>query len=1041
MRKLLSMIAMLSFFILGQAFAQDRTVTGKVTNKEDGTPIPGASVLVKGTTIGTATDVEGNYKISVPADAKILVFSFIGMKNMEQEIGSRSSIDVALESGDKVLDEVVVTAIGIERSKRTLGYSFQEVKGEAISQKAEPNVLNALQGKVAGVNIVGGSGAAGASTNINIRGISSFTGSNQPLIVIDGIPVSNNVDQTNTGVFDSQPSNRLADINPDNIESINVLKGPAAAALYGSRGAAGAIMITTKTAKTSVKKTEVNFASSLSFQEVYGWPVLQNSYGQGANNILNNQSTNSWGPKFGTPGFETYVNSQNETLPYKAHPDNVRNFFRTGSILSNTVNILTGNDKSNFNLSLGNTTQNGFAPNTDLVRTMGQLVAGTQLTNGLRASGNVSFTQTATTGISQGNGGSAYGQLTRIPRSYDLPNAPYKNAAGRSVYFSPSIINPRWSAENEYLKSTVNRVIGNFTLDYNVRKWLNVKYRGGIDTYTDTRKFTSAIGAARFTTGTVIEDNFVRTELNSDLIITATKENLFLDGLNATLLLGHNVNQRTASNATIYAEQLTIPEFYNTSNAAVFTQSGQSQSLRRLVGVYSQLNLNYKNYLFADFTLRGDQSSTLPTANNTFLYPSATLGFVFTDAFKINSDILSYGKLRANYAVVGRDADPYLLNSFYVVGGYGNNLASIQFPLAGPSNYVGFVPSGRIGSNTLTPEFTTSQEVGLNLGFLKNRLQLEVTYYNTISEKQIMNVAIPATSGFTSRTTNVGRMDNEGVEVLLTGSPVRTSDFKWDVSLNFSLNRNKVIEIAEGIERFPIPGSAFIGITPSIVKGQPYGALVSTGMARNPQGQYLINPNTGTFMPGIPNTVIAPNLQQPDYLAGITNTVTYKGITLSMLFDIRQGGQIYSFGMVDLRSGGHLKITEKDRDQPRILPGVIEVTNPDGTKSYRPNNIQVSAQTYWASLGGLASEAAVFDATVYRLRELSIGYSIPKKLLAKLPFGDITFSFSARNVWFYAPGFGGDPELNKQGAGNIQGMDISGAPNTRNYGFNLRFSL
>ncbi len=1033
-------LTLLCTFVYGEVFAQDRVISGKVTSKEDGTPLPGVTVAIKGTSLGTSTDVEGTFKLNVPADAKFLVFSFIGMTTKEEEIGSRSTIDVALSGADETLNEVVVTAIGIERNKRTLGYSFQEVKGDAIAQKSEPNVLNALQGKVAGVNIVGGSGSPGASTNINIRGISSFTGSNQPLFVIDGIPVSNDVDRTSTGVFDSQPSNRMVDINPDNIASINILKGPAASALYGSRGSAGAIIITTKAgSKNVVKKTEVTISSSVNFQDVYGLPVYQNSYGQGANNILNNQSTNSWGPKFGTPGFETYINSQNQTRTYQAAPNNIKDFYRTGTIFSNSANILTGSEKSTFNLSLSNTLQSGISPYSSLTRTSGQLVAGTQLSNNLRVTGNITFTQTQNTAPSQGNGGSAFGQITRIPRSYDLPNEQFEAADGSSVYFISNIINPKWSVKNESNSSVTNRVTGNFTLDYNVTKWLNVKYRGGVDTYIDTRRFVSAVGAARNPQGAVSDISVSRTELNGDLMISANKENFLMNGLNVSLLLGHNMNQRENSTTDLSVNDFKI-NFFNPGFGAVFTNSSKNSSLRRLVGVYSQLNFGYKNFLFVDLTVRGDQSSTLPVSNNTFIYPSVNVGFVFTDAFKINSNILTYGKLRANMAQVGRDADPYSLQSVYGVAGFGNNLASITFPISSANGtFVGYSPASQIGNPKLTPEFTTSQEIGLDLGLFKNRLRIEAGYYYQVSEKQIIPVAIANSSGYDTRVDNVGRMENQGLELLISGTPIKTQDLKWDISLNFSNQRNKVVSITEGVKQFQIPGSSFGGITPSIVVGQPYGAIVSTARATNDKGEWLINPLTGLYAPGIPNSVVA--VPQPDFIAGISNSITYKGINLSVLFDIRQGGQLFSFGMNDLRGNGSLKITEADRDQPRIMPGVIETVGADGKKTYTPNNIQISAQSYWANLGGLGSQASVFDATVYRLREVSLGYSIPKKLLTKLPFGDITVSMSARNLWFFAPGFPGDPELNKQGAGNIQGLDLSGAPNVRNYGFNLRFSF
>ncbi|MGV3558171.1 SusC/RagA family TonB-linked outer membrane protein [Larkinella arboricola] len=1021
------------------ALAQDRTVTGKVTSADDGSALPGVSIQLKGTNRGTTTDSEGNYSLpNVPANAR-LVFSFIGTATQEIEAGNQSTINVQLKSDASQLTEVVVTAQGIERDRRSLGYSTQDVRGDAIAQRSEPNVLNALQGKLAGVNITSASGAPGASTNINIRGITSFNGSNQPLIVVDGIIFSNDLNQTENTLFGSQPANRLADINPESIESINVLKGPAAAVLYGSRASAGAIVITTKTGRNMRGKTEVTVNSSFNVQNVYGLAELQNDYGQGTQNNFVNTSANSWGPKFGGP-LTQVTTLEGETVPYQAYPNNVRDFFRQGSIWQNSFNIASGDERRNFILAVGNTLQKGVIPNTKFNRTNVQVGGESRLNNGIKINGTVTYVQTVQQGTPGGNGGSAFGQLTRIPRSYDLIGRPYQNALGESIYYNPTQNHPLWSVYNETLNGQVDRVFGNIQIGYDVTKWLNISYRATADTYTDRRKFVAAIGAARSPAGELREDIFFRSELNGDLIITAQKDNLFLEGLNASLLLGNNINQRKTQNPTIISQELSIPGFENVSNGAVFSASTEANTLRRLVGYYGQLSLAYQNYLFLELTGRVDQSSTLPKAHNTYFYPSAAVSFVPTDAFKLNSDVLSYAKVRASIARVGRDADPYLLNSVYVPASYGNNSASITFPISVGASLPGFAVSERIGNSNLTPEFVRSYEVGLNLGLFRNRASIDFAYFDSRSTNQIFNVSVSNSSGYDTRTTNVGSMRNRGIELVLNTTPIRLANgFKWDLVLNFTRIRNKVEEIAPGVTQSPITGDAFIGINPSIVLGQPYGVIVGTANARSPQGDYLINPTTGLFVPGIAGQVIAnPN---PKWTAGLTNTFSYKGLSLSVLVDTRQGGQLYSFGAVDLRGQGHLKVTGVDREQPRILPGVIETTNADGSKSYTPNNIQVSAQTYWANLGGLASEAAVFDATVYRLREVALNYSLPASLIGKTPFGGISVGVSGRNLLFYAPNYFMDPEVNTQGAGNIQGLDLNGAPNTRNYGVNLRFTF
>jgi TonB-linked SusC/RagA family outer membrane protein len=1050
MRKILLGSWLLSLLFCLPLMAQDVTVSGQVTSSDDGSTLPGVSIQVKGTTRGATTDADGRYRLSVPANAR-LVFSYIGFGSQEIPVNNQSVVNVKMSSGAQSLDEIVVTAQGIERDKRSLGYSTQEVGGGLISQRSEPNLLNALQGKLAGVNIIGQSGAPGASTNINIRGITSFNGSNQPLIVVDGIIFSNDLNVTGNTLFQSQSANRLADVNPESIESVNVLKGPAAAVLYGSRASAGAIIITTKNGRNQNNKTEVTITSSYNVQNVYGLPRFQNDYGQGANNLFVPSSTNSWGPPF-VGGPTSVTNLQGETRPYQAYPNNVQNFFKQGSIFQNTASIAGGDATRNFNISLGNTSQKGITENSKFGRTNIQLGGEAKLNNGLRISGTGTYVQTVQRGATLGNGGSAYGQISRIPRSYDLPNEPYQDANGQSIYFLTTANNPNWSLYNTTLDSQVDRFFGNFTLGYDVTKWLNVTYRVTGDTYTDRRKGINNIGAARAPQGEVIQDNFFRSEVNGDLLINAKTNKFFLEGLSANLLLGNNINQRKLQNATVYGQSLTIPGFTNVSNASVFTSSGETSTLRRLVGYYAQASFAYNNYLFLELTGRADQSSTLPRANSTYFYPSASVSFVPTDAFKIQSDVLSYAKVRASVARVGRDADPYLLNSVYTTGSYGNNLASVAFPISiGGSSIPGFAISSRIGNNGLTPEFVTSSEVGLNLGFFNNRLSLDAAYFVTKSTNQIFNVSVSPSSGYDTRTTNVGELQNKGFEFVLSATPVRSNGFKWDINLNYTHIRNNVVSIAPGVTQSGITGNGFIGITPSIVVGQPYGVVVSSAYPRvqdkDPNnkatydptgqyvGQYIINPTTGQFAPTVAGQVISnPN---PNWIAGLTNTFSYKGFTLSALVDTRQGGQLYSFSAIDYRSGGQIYLTGIDRDQPRILPGVIQ--NADGT--FRPNNIQLPAQTYWQGLGGLASEAAVFDATVYRLREVSLNYTLPKGLLTKTPFGQASVGVSGRNLYFYAPGYYMDPEVNTQGAGNIQGLDLSGPPNTRNYGVNVRLTF
>ncbi|MVM39129.1 SusC/RagA family TonB-linked outer membrane protein [Spirosoma sp. HMF3257] len=1078
MSKLLSGSWLLLLLSCLPALAQDVAVSGRVTSSDDGATLPGVTVQVKGTTRGTTTDASGTYRVNVPANGR-LVFSFIGFATQEVVVGNRSTIDVALSNNANNLSEVVVTALGIERDKRTLSYATQEVNGDRLAQKGEPNILNTLQGKIAGVQITGASGEPGSSTNINIRGIQSFTGNNQPLFIVDGIPISNDVDRTNAGpngtLGGPQSSNRGLDIPPDNIESINVLKGPAAAALYGSRAASGVILITTKSGRGLKKKNEVTVNSGVTFQEVYGLPKYQNDYGQGTLGVFNATSTASWGPKFGsTPTLDNGLLVRNATNPtqldptpliatptgyqgtipnsttYQAYPNNIKDFFNRGQILNNSVNVggASADGKSNYNVTIANTLQKGVVRQSEYQRTNVSFGGATQLTNKLKVGTSVNYIYTYQRNSLTGNGASAFGTLTAVPRSYDLENLPYQDINGRNFYIG-STENPIWSLEKNSTKSYTDRIIGNVNFSYDIVKGINLYYRAGIDTYTDRRKQIFGLGSGRVPTGGVSEFTNYRQEINSDLILSGQKQNVLLEGLNIEGRVGMNVNQRKAQFIDADGQTLTLPNFFNLSNATVYSNNtSESNSLRRLVGYYAQASLSYNNYAFLEFTGRADHSSTLPASNSTYFYPSISGNVILSDMFGFKTKTLSYLKLRASAAKVGKDADPYLLQTTYGSTSLGNNVASLAFPINGLS---GFSIGSRIGSgDNLKPEFTTSYEVGTNIGMFDNRLSFDVSLYSSVSTDMIVNVAQAASTGYTSRTTNVGRMTNKGIEALISGTPIRTKDFRWDVTVNYTLNRNEVTDIIDGVASFNIPGSSFTGTAPSIVKGQPYGVILgnkkprvdaSTSTVSNAaqyNGQYIINATSGLWNPEVSGQNISnPN---PNYLASIQNTFRYKGFSLGFLLDTQQGGQIVSFTVGQLRSAGSLYETGVDREKPRIIPGVILQTNADGTSTYVPNNIQVSAQSYWQGFG-LQSDLNVYDATRYSLREATFGYELPAKLLSKTPFGSISLTFVGRNLLYFAPGIPIDPEVNTQGAGNIRGLELQSAPNTRNYGANLRLTF
>ncbi len=1035
MRKtILTLSAML--LLIFQGFSQ-KSITGVVSGAVNGNPIPGASVTAG--KAGTKTDATGRYSISVSDDAKQITFTAIGFTSQTVVIAGQTTINVSLKQSDVELKEVVVTALGIARDKRSLGYATQNIKSEQIADRGEVNLINALQGKISGVNITGASGAAGASTNINIRGITSFNGNNQPLFIVDGIPISNDVDRTSNTLFDNQPANRALDIDPSTVESINILKGSAASTLYGSRASAGAIIITTKKGSTK-GKVDVIFTSSYSIQTATGLPPVQNQYGQGLAGVYNNISTSSWGPRFdAAPTVANGLIIGGVTQKYQAFPTNIRDFFEQGEIKDNSLVINGGDARQNYIFSIANTYNKGILPNNKLNRTNVKFGANTTVREKLKVGGSITFTNTLQDGIVQGNGGSALGVLAGLARNIDLTsyktNGTYKNLDGTNNFLIPNVENPYFGAYENTTKSNVYRWLGNINVGYDINNWLNVGYRLGLDAYTDRRKQVYAISSIRNPAGQIIENTITRSELNGDLIITAKKNGFLAKKLDLTALVGQNFNQRKFQSVFLQGDGLVIPGYYNINNATTLTNgSFETSTTQRLLGYYGQVSLAYDNYLFLEITGRADQSSTLPKSTNTYFYPSVSAGFVFTDAFKMNSKFLNYGKIRGSIAKVGRDAPPYQLQNVYVPASYGNNVAAFSFPLG---TVPGFGTSSRIAPvDPLTPEFTTSYEGGINLGFFKNRITFDLAFYSQKSTKQIINVALAPSTGYQSKTTNIGELSNRGTEILLTLVPVSNKNFKWDISFNYTKIRNKVVSIAPGINSFSITGNAFGGSVPSIQVDQPYGVILGGVIPRTPDGQRIINPNTGLYQTLIAGQVLAnPN---PDYSMGFTNNLNYKNFNLSVTCDFTKGGQILSFTSGLYKSRGVLDITAKDREQPRILEGVIE--SPVGSGQYVPNNIQISAQTYWQTLGGLQSEFNVYDATVFHMREVSLGYDIPGSSFKKYVKG-LRFSVFARNLFFVAPNSIIDPEVNTQGAGNIRGLELQSAPNARTVGANLKITL
>lgn len=1065
MKRILLISFMLVSALITQSWAQDRTVSGRVVD-EDGGGLPGVNVVVKGTAQGTVTDIDGNYKLSVPADGGTLVFSFIGLQTQEQAIGNKSVIDVTLSSDVTQLTEVVVTAAGIEREKKALGYSVTNISSDAIAQKSEPDPIRSLNGKIAGVNIVGASGGAGSATNINIRGRSSLTGSNQPLFVVDGVPFFSGVSET-TGFASgaSTYTSRSFDIDPNNIESMTVLKGAAASALYGSRAAGGVIVITTKgNNRTGAKNgLEVAVSSSYSVEEVANIIEVQDQYTQGAEFSYNGAFVGSWGARYDGLGqvahpldqgrlndaFPEFIGQQITLSPR----NNAEEFFRTGNVLENSLQIRSTSDKTTLTAGVTRTDQEGIVPFNEITRTSINFGGNAQLQNGLFVSGNINYVNVDQTGPQigtplSGNSTSILERLLFTPPNYDLANYPYINPLDNSsVYYRTDQDNPYWLAETSPYTSQVDRYFGNFTLTYDITEWLSATYRAGFNAFTDRRKNVIAPSSVANVNGEIVEDYIFQEELDGTFLLTLNKD--LNEDFNVRVILGHNINQRTSNRQLFQGVGIIVFGLNDLDLTTTQTNFGGGFSRRRLIGAFVDATLSYRDWAFLNLVGRNDWSSTLPQGNNSFAYPGASASVILTDALQLQSNVLTYAKIRAGISKVGNDALPYQLTNVFSTNGFTATTDGIGTPFGGTLNVLS--ESNGIGDPQLNPEFTTEYEIGTDLQFFNNRIGVDFTYYYRSSTDQIVPISRAPSSGVLSFTTNIGEVTNEGIEVGLNVTPVQLDNgFRWDINTVFTKNENIVqkLDDAGELDQIIIGGFSNLGIVHR--PGLPYGQILADDFARDAEtGLPLINPESG-LMIGDPELRIVgdPN---PNFTLGVTNTFSFKGISLSFLIDYKDGGDLYSFSTAQTLGRGIAKATE-DREWSRVIPGILAdpgtlepILDENGNKI--ENNIQITSNEFHF-IDGIGSAGAtshnVYDASVVRLREVSLGYTLPTSLLSKTPFGSASISLTGRNLWYSAPNFPEgmniDPEISSLN-GNSLGLDFSTIPTTKRYGVNLRFTF
>ncbi|TDB65964.1 SusC/RagA family TonB-linked outer membrane protein [Arundinibacter roseus] len=1041
------------------SMAQVRQLSGKITAAEDGLGLPGASLIYKGTNIGSNADSDGNFKITVPDDG-ILVVSFVGFLSQEVPIGNQTSFDIKLSADTRQLAEVVVTAFGIEREKKALGYSVQEIKGSALTESRSTNVVNGLSGKVAGVRIQS-NGGPGSGSTIQIRGSSSISGNNQPLIVIDGVPMDQSASK--------QLGGGISEVNPDDIKEMSVLKGPNAAALYGSRAANGVILITTKNGQ-GTKGLGIDFNSNVTFERPWIKPDFQNTYGGGngyrtwysdgwSGSITNpteiqqyRQVYDARYPLAGSAGTDESWGapmdgrlvrhwwSGEEVAPLTPQPNNWEEYWATGQTISNSVALSGGNDKGFFRMSLGRVDQKGIMYYNDFNRTNFRLNSGYNLAKNLSVtvsgeyikSGAENRSFTAGQQFIWAHRHTSWEQI----RNYEDYEATHiqRAVAGKPADTDPPnwqhtfFTNPFFTSRELPFGNEKDRLLGNIALNYKILPSLSLMVRSGTDVWSDTRINVTNFARVRngnYTPGSFNEEVLRSQETNHDFILTFNKNitpdfttNVQFGGINRT-----NYYKRNYFNVG----EMVVDGIFNAGNSVPSRNTIQS-SIRKseVQSLFAAANFGWRNMLFLDLTARNDWSSTLPTSAQSYFYPSASVSAVVTDLLNVQSDILTFAKVRASLAQVGNDADPYqLAQTFLSSGSWNGSLPK-------------FTESVSIANSGLKPEITTGLELGADLRFFRGKVGLDATYYEQTTNNQILGVEISKATGYDRRILNAGEITNKGIELTLSGTPIKLDNgFTWDVSLNYARNRNKVVALAEGLTTYVLASQR--GMTSEARVGQPYGTLYGVAFQRAPDGQIIYGDN------GLPlreaNQQIIGNIQ-PDWTGGMLNTFHLKGFTLTALVDVRMGGDIYDEGTGTGRWTGQYAETALGREEGVIGKGVRALTAADGSVSYVPNDIIVTAnQMYAFNNPRNYHEAAIFDASYVKLREVSLGYNIPASVLKRLHIQSAKLSLVGRNVWMLfknTPHV--DPEFDAKG-GNAQGFGYGELPSSRSLGMNLSLSF
>lgn len=1013
---------------------QDTKITGTV--EDEFGPVAGASVVIKGTTNGTMTDMDGHFTLEGVKKGDIIQISFIGFATQDIPYTGQTALNVKLEEDAQKLDEVVVTALGMKRDKKALGYAMQELKGDELLSSREPNLANSLSGKVSGLQIVRSSNGVGGSSKIVLRGNNSLTGSNQPLIVVDGTPMDNftgGVDDV-WGNSGADMGNGLSDINPEDIESMTVLKGASAAALYGSRAGNGVILITTKSGKKN-EGLGITVNAGITTESIFLKPDMQNSFGQGSVGAYDNQSRLSWGPK---AEGQTVTDWMGRQVPLRTY-DNIDAFFNTGTSFNEGISFQQNIKGTSVFSSINRSDDAGITPESKLNKTNITLRATTFLDEAEKwkvdAKVNYINLNAHNRPIQGVNPSNAFNTIYNLPRSLNV--ADFKNSVdedGNMIWWDASKNpqeNPYWVTKYRQNNDTRNRLLGNIALKYAPTNWFNIELRGGTDYYTTTKNEKVYAGGNTTPSGLYSEGSETFYENNYSFLATANKDNL-IDRLGGFVTFGGNlmIQRRTKMNAS--AGELLVPNLFSLNNGINKPTVTSELIRRKMNSLYGSLQLNWDGYLFLDITARNDWSSTMSKANRSYFYPSVSLSGVISDMVpKLGGQMpewFTFAKVRASYAEVGNDLDPYQLYNNFTVGKDENGNTT-----AAPGNI--------LYDSSVRSELIKSWEAGFDIRFFNNRLGLDAAWYKTNATRQLLNLPMDPFSGYSSRKVNAGNIQNEGVEISLNGLILdNPKGLSWNSTAQFSLNRNKIIDLYPGVTLYDIKTLDAIQIV--AVQGSYYGDIYGQTFQRVEDKN---DPNYGKIIvgeDGLPLITTGKSKvgnQSPDWMLGWTNSFSYKGFNLSFLVDFRIGGDLYSATASNLYTRGNAAGTVVNGErQDFIVPNSV-VQTPNG---YTENKVPVTHQNYWERIGSTGNyglpEMYTYDATNIRLRNITLGYDFNKAMLKNTPFQHLRLSATCNNVWmihYNLPGI--DPESVSATNTNATGFENGAAPTSRSFTFNV----